>query len=89
MGASSGLTVGGDTNGIPGTNSSMLNGSTTVVVDSNGNLYVTDIYNQRVQFFPNGISVATTIAGTTGKGMKQCQFNYLMYKSNHRISWKF
>jgi hypothetical protein len=63
-GASSGTTVGGQASGIPGTNLSYLQSPSAVAVDSSSNIYVTDSYNQRVQFWPNGASSGTTTAGT-------------------------
>ena len=63
-GASSGSTVAGQSSGTAGTAVNYFNRAGGVVVDSNGNLYVTDPYNHRVQYWPSGSSTGTIIAGT-------------------------
>ncbi|CAF3767586.1 unnamed protein product [Rotaria sp. Silwood1] len=64
MGASSGTTVAGQANGVRGTNSSHLYGPTFICLDSSYNLYVADSDNHRIQFWSNGASSGTTVAGT-------------------------
>ena len=63
-GASSGTTVAGQSSGTAGTAVNYFNRAGGVVVDSNGNLYVTDPYNHRVQYWASGSSTGTIIAGT-------------------------
>ena len=63
-GASSGSTVAGQSNGTAGSTVNYFNRASGVVVDSNGNLYVTDPFNHRVQYWPVGSSTGTIIAGT-------------------------
>jgi len=63
-GASSGSTVAGQSSGTAGSTVNYFNRADGVVVDSNGNLYVTDPYNHRVQYWPSGSSTGTIIAGT-------------------------
>ena len=63
-GASSGSTVAGQSNGTAGAAVNYFNRTGGVVVDSNGNLYVTDPDNHRVQYWPSGSSTGTIIAGT-------------------------
>jgi sugar lactone lactonase YvrE len=64
-----GVTVAGG-NGL-GSNANQLNSPTGIFVDRNGNLYVADFYNNRVQMFPAGSDSATngiTVAGGNGQG---------------------
>lgn len=62
-GSSIGQTVAGLTNGTAVITSNGFSYSSDVIVDSNGNLYVADMGNARVQFWPNGASSGTTVAG--------------------------
>ena len=64
VGKSSGVTVAGEANGAYGTNATDLYNPTSIYVDSENNLYVSDGANCRVQLFPSGASVASTVAGT-------------------------
>jgi NHL repeat-containing protein len=61
--ASSGTTVAGQSNGVscPGLN--CLNNSANVNIDSSGNIYVTEVFNYRVLFWPSGASLGTLVAG--------------------------
>ena len=63
-GASSGSTVAGQSSGAGGSALNYFNRTGGVVVDSNGNLYVTDPFNHRVQYWASGSSTGTIIAGT-------------------------
>lgn len=62
-GASNGTTVAGQFNGAPGTGLNYLTQPGNVNVDSSGNVYVTEIFNYRVSFWPSGASSGTLIAG--------------------------
>jgi len=63
-----------------GPSSIQLNGPQDVYVDRNGNLYVTEINNHRVQKFIGGSLTGTTIAGITGSaGPALNQFNSPRY----------
>lgn len=66
VGALSWTLVVGSGSGLPGNTSLLLYWPTHVVLDSIGNMYVSDEVNQRIQFFPSGQSNGTTIAGLTG-----------------------
>lgn len=63
-GNSWGKTIAGQTNGISGSNPTDLSRPSFIIFDSNQNLYVSDTYNHRVQFFLNGSYFGTTVAGT-------------------------
>ena len=73
--ATFGETVAGDPTGISGPASNLLNRPSTLTVDLNGNIYVCDRWNRRIQLWKPGASNGTTIAGITG-------FNF------HRIVFK-
>jgi hypothetical protein len=64
--ASSGIIIIG--NGTSGSQPSQLNTPKDVFVDSSDNLYVADTNNQRVQFFPNGSTIGSTITTSWGVG---------------------
>ncbi len=66
LGASSFIVIAGNINGSTGTTSTEFTGPIDVTLDPMGNLYVTDRDNHRIQFFYNGQSDGTTIAGITG-----------------------
>ena len=67
-GASNGTTRAG-TSGTSGSNASQLNTPSDVFVTSNGNVYVADRTNNRIQFFLNGSTTGTTAsAGWGGTG---------------------
>lgn len=99
LGASSWTIVVGDPNGSSGSNSSLLNGPRDVILDSAGNIYVTDSQNHRVQFFRPGTTSGTTIAGVVGvAGTAAHELNqpysvaldsqlnlYVSDKNNHRV----
>ena len=63
--------------GLNGSNSSQLNYPNDVCVDKEGNLYVSDTNNHRIQKFVNGSMNGITIAGISGvSGSALNQFNY-------------
>lgn len=55
----------GNMNGMVGANSTSFNCPVDMMYDPMGNLYVVDTGNNRIQFFPDGEIVGTTIAGIT------------------------
>ncbi|CAF3596071.1 unnamed protein product, partial [Rotaria sp. Silwood2] len=65
-GASNGSTVAGQANGVGGSSDTQLNYPTGIVVDSNGNIFVVDTKNHRVQMWREGASSGITVAGVTG-----------------------
>lgn len=58
------LVTGSPTGGV-GTTSTMLYSPFSIILDSFGNIYVTDYSNARIQFFTPGRLNGTTIAGVT------------------------
>ena len=65
--SSIGTTVAGQANGAVGSTAYDLHYPTCVLLDSNGNLYVSDSANHRVQFFANGSLLGITVAGNGKK----------------------
>ncbi|CAF3348397.1 unnamed protein product [Rotaria socialis] len=68
-------TVAGNGSGVAGSSSSLLNSPSDVAVDSNGNVYVLDQANNRVQLWYNGASYGVTVAGTNSSGTAANQLN--------------
>ncbi len=64
MGSSTGLTVAGQANATGGSSANQLKQPSRVLVESNGDIFVADSGNHRIQFWANGASSGTTIAGT-------------------------
>jgi sugar lactone lactonase YvrE len=74
--ATDGVTVAGG-NG-QGSGATQLDGPVGVYVDGSGNIYVSDIQNNRIQKFPAGSTSATsavTVAGGNGQGNAANQLN--------------
>jgi sugar lactone lactonase YvrE len=65
------LTVAGG-NGV-GYGSNQLSGPWGISVNNNGDLYVCDRYNDRIQKYVNGIDTAVTVAGGNGRGAGNLQ----------------
>ncbi|CAM4823383.1 unnamed protein product [Rotaria magnacalcarata] len=63
-GARNGTTVAGQSNGTCGSGPSLLQTPQGVIVDSNGNVYAVDTYNNRVQLWSYGASFGIMVAGT-------------------------
>ncbi len=62
-GALSGTTVAGQADGTSNTTSPYLYSPCDVAVDSSGNVYVADTYNNRIQFWSSGSSSGITLIG--------------------------
>ena len=80
IGGSPAVTVAGIT-GIAGNAANQLNGPQKVYADKNGNIYVTDGNNHRVQRWASGATAGTTLAGTgiPGTGVDQLNTPNGMY----------
>ncbi|CAF2952729.1 unnamed protein product [Rotaria sp. Silwood2] len=63
LGNASGTTVAGNSNGLSGLTSTLLNNPVGLTFDKNGFMYVVDSQNNRVQRFPPNSLVGTTVAG--------------------------
>ncbi|CAF0880308.1 unnamed protein product [Adineta steineri] len=68
-------TVAGQMNGTTGSTMATLNFPTKVTVDLNGNIYVTDSENHRVQLWSDGDVAGTTVAGTGVAGTLSNELN--------------
>lgn len=66
IGGSTWTLLAGDISGSSGSSSTLLNGPCGVTFDLNGNMYVADTFNNRIQLFKPGEINGTTIAGVTG-----------------------
>jgi len=65
QGASNGITVAGDSAGSSGNAANLLSNPRAVAVDANGNIYVADMGNNRIQKWAPGANTGTTVAGNT------------------------
>ncbi|CAM4965392.1 unnamed protein product [Rotaria socialis] len=97
--SANGTTVAGQANTAGGSTALYLNNPTYLIIDSGGNLYVSDSQNHRVQYFMNGTMTGVTIAGTGSSGASLNQLNnpygialdsstgklYISDTNNHRI----
>jgi hypothetical protein len=63
MGAWIGTTVAGQANGSWGTANNSLDQVGGIAIGSADDIYVVDIFNCRVQYWPNGASSGTIVAG--------------------------
>lgn len=66
-GSKIGITVAGNYNGTPGNDLSSLSQCTGIIVDDNGNVYVSDYPNDRVMLWKQGQTSGVVVAG---KGRK-------------------
>lgn len=87
LGNPTGQTVAGQSNGAVGSGASYLNYSNDMAVDSNGNIYVADSYNNRAQLWYVNSSSGITIAGNG-----ECTFflkTKFKFFLTHSYCWKF
>lgn len=75
-GTTSGSTVAGDHYGQSGSTADRLNHPISVYVDANGNLFITDQYNNRIQEWAPGATSGITVAGGNGQGAAANQLYY-------------
>lgn len=59
--------VAGNSNGLNGNTSTLLDHPTSVIYDPMGNMYVADMFNHRIQMYLVGQTNATTIAGVSSQ----------------------
>ncbi|CAF1194476.1 unnamed protein product [Adineta ricciae] len=98
-GAPNGSTLAGQANGASGASATTLNAPSSAAIDTNGNLYIADTNNHRVQFWPYNVSSGTTVAGTGTSGSSSNQLDspydiapnpvsnefYITDSGNHRV----
>lgn len=77
--ASVGKTICGQANGVAGATSGHLRYPPRLIVDTDSNVYVVDRSNYRVQYWSNGATTGSTIAGITG---------YYLIEKNDKIHEK-
>ncbi|CAF3343797.1 unnamed protein product, partial [Rotaria sp. Silwood2] len=65
-GASNGTTVAGQANGAAGSSDAHFNRPSGIAIDSDGNVFVVDTYNHRVQIWRKDALSGSTVAGVTG-----------------------
>lgn len=90
-----GLTIAGQANGTAGATAASLSRAGGLAIDSSGGVYVADMYNCRAQYFSNGASTGTTVAGTghhaqsillrERKRIGACVFFCLIYSVGRRF----
>ena len=62
-GGANGTTIAGQTSGVSGTAANQFNQPTGIYVDSSGDAYVSDVNNNRVQYWSNGATSGQTVVG--------------------------
>lgn len=65
IGSSTGTTTAGQANGLGGSSVNQLKNPTCILVDSSGGIFISDSSNNRVQYWSNGASTGSTIAGSS------------------------
>jgi gliding motility-associated-like protein len=96
--AATGTTVAGNAFTQSGNGASMLLNPDRICIDDNGNIYIPDLGNSRIQKWAPGASSGITVAGGNGIGSGMAQFNrptsvavdalgniYVTDQSNNRI----
>ncbi len=72
IGSSTGTTVAGEANGPGGTSLNQLKNPACILLDSSGGIFISDSGNNRVQYWSNGASTGTTVAGSSiGESMER------------------
>ena len=63
-GASNGTIIAGSLSGLAGNASNEFYNPADIIIEDNGDMYITDRSNDRLQFWPSGNSFGITVAGT-------------------------
>lgn len=74
-GATVGITVAGSNTGASGSAANLLEGPQNICIDANGNLYIADRWNHRIQKWAPGASTGVTVAGGNGNGIAENQIS--------------
>lgn len=74
-----GTTVAGQSNGVAGSSATHLNSPSDVAVDLNGNVYVAEINNNRVQLWLVNATSGITVAGNGKKSNKNHILILILY----------
>jgi len=74
--ASFGETIAGQKTGLYGANSSFLSYPTDLTVETNGDIYVCDGSNHRIQLWTSGSTTGVTVAGI-GKSIVNTSYSFL------------
>lgn len=65
IGAANGTTICGQSNGISGVALNYLNNPANLVVDASENIYLAEVFNHRVLYWPSGASMGILVAGNS------------------------
>ncbi len=86
LGNTAAITVAGNSSGIGGSSANLLNYTNDVAVDSNGNVYVVDTYNNRIQLWTVNASSGITIMGG-GKWQKNFTYFFELTRRSPFFFW--
>ena len=75
-GATQGITVAGSITGSSGTTANLLTSPMGIFVTKSGSLYITDLFNYRVQLWLPNASSGITVAGGNGYGSADNQISF-------------
>ena len=84
FGTDTGVSVAGD-GGNPGAGPNQLNQAQSLIVDSEGNIFIADSGNYRIQKWAPGATEGVTVAGGNGEGGEGGEANQLNFIQNFAI----
>ncbi len=77
-GSTEGITVAGSNTGAYGSAANLLSAPKNICIDADGNLFIADRFNHRIQKWAPGASVGVTVAGGNGNGIAENQISESM-----------